>query len=352
MTFSREPDRPRRPRGDRHGRPRHHLPRSPPEGPRRRSPSRRRRRGRRDADARAAEPRRAEGRRHARPLGPLRQAPRRPLLGDLVRPVRGGAPGPRRLVEGGEGRPADRARRRLGRRGVEDRRRLPREAERDRTSRWPSTRRRAPPRPSGPRSSPRPGSSPRTGEVLLHQVGPQDWSSPAAAVGPPALWRRRRSAPATGRLLTGRRPEPFPARLRFSRRGDRHEGAQVHRKRLLLVRAVPSRLRPRRPPARGDRARQTRPRFLRMVIEETGHAGHTEKVNITVPWFLFRSGLHAVSAGKLEREADLHFDDPVAVGDRPRGLEGALGEARGDRRRAGLTTTRSSPSARRRGRSS
>ena len=57
-----------------------------------------------------------------------------------------------------------------------------------------------------------------------------------------------------------------------------------------------------------------RPRFLRMVIEETGHPGaHTEKVNITVPWFLFRSGLHAVSAGKLEREANLHFGDAVTA---------------------------------------
>jgi hypothetical protein len=56
-----------------------------------------------------------------------------------------------------------------------------------------------------------------------------------------------------------------------------------------------------------------RPRFLRMVIEESGTPGHTEKVNITVPWFLFRSGLHAVSAGKLEREADLHFDDTVTA---------------------------------------
>ena len=56
-----------------------------------------------------------------------------------------------------------------------------------------------------------------------------------------------------------------------------------------------------------------RPRFLRMVIEESGTPGHTEKVNITVPWFLFRSGLHAVSAGKLEREANLHFDDTVAA---------------------------------------
>ncbi len=56
-----------------------------------------------------------------------------------------------------------------------------------------------------------------------------------------------------------------------------------------------------------------RPRFLRMVIEDTSRSGHTEKVSITLPWFLFRSGLHAVSAGKLEREADLHFDDPVEV---------------------------------------
>lgn len=66
------------------------------------------------------------------------------------------------------------------------------------------------------------------------------------------------------------------------------------------------------PPPVGS-GRGTRPRFLRMVIEETGHAGHTEKVNITVPWFLFRSGLHAVSASKLEHEADLRFHDPVAV---------------------------------------
>ena len=56
-----------------------------------------------------------------------------------------------------------------------------------------------------------------------------------------------------------------------------------------------------------------RPRFLRMVIEESGTPGHREKVNITVPWFLFRSGLHAVSAGKLEREANLHFDDTVTA---------------------------------------
>ncbi|MCL4806831.1 MAG: hypothetical protein KJ062_03400 [Thermoanaerobaculia bacterium] len=64
------------------------------------------------------------------------------------------------------------------------------------------------------------------------------------------------------------------------------------------------------PPPEGS-ARGSRPRFLRMVIEDTGHRGHTERVHITVPWFLFRSGLHAVSAGKLEREANLHFDDTV-----------------------------------------
>ena len=57
----------------------------------------------------------------------------------------------------------------------------------------------------------------------------------------------------------------------------------------------------------------TRPRFLRMEIEETGKPGHDERVSITVPWFLFRSGLHAVSAGKLQREANLHFDDTVAA---------------------------------------
>ncbi len=54
-----------------------------------------------------------------------------------------------------------------------------------------------------------------------------------------------------------------------------------------------------------------RPRFLRMVIEETGTPGHRERVNITVPWFLFRSGLNVVSAGKLQREANLRFDDTV-----------------------------------------
>ncbi len=57
----------------------------------------------------------------------------------------------------------------------------------------------------------------------------------------------------------------------------------------------------------------SRPRFLRMVIEETGHGADGERVKITVPWFLFRGGLHAVSAGKLEREADLHFHDPVGI---------------------------------------
>ena len=66
------------------------------------------------------------------------------------------------------------------------------------------------------------------------------------------------------------------------------------------------------PPPEGS-GKGTRPRFLRMVIEENAHGGHGERVKITVPWFLFRGGLHAVSAGKLEREADLDFHDPVAV---------------------------------------
>ena len=64
------------------------------------------------------------------------------------------------------------------------------------------------------------------------------------------------------------------------------------------------------PPPEGSGS-GTRPRFLRMVIEDTGHAGHTERVRINVPWFLFRSGLHAVSAAKIEHEADLRLHDPV-----------------------------------------
>jgi hypothetical protein len=66
------------------------------------------------------------------------------------------------------------------------------------------------------------------------------------------------------------------------------------------------------PPPEGS-GHGRRPRFFRMVIEDTGHRGHTERVNITVPWFLFRSGLYAVSAGKLEREANLSFDDTVTT---------------------------------------
>lgn len=65
------------------------------------------------------------------------------------------------------------------------------------------------------------------------------------------------------------------------------------------------------PPPEGT-GHGSRPRFLRMVIEDTGTRGHGERVSITVPWFLFRGGLHAVSARKLQREANLHFDDTVA----------------------------------------
>lgn len=66
------------------------------------------------------------------------------------------------------------------------------------------------------------------------------------------------------------------------------------------------------PPPEG-KGRGERPRFLRMVVEDVGRRGQTERVQITVPWFLFRSGLHAVSAGKLEREANLHLDDTVTA---------------------------------------
>ena len=66
------------------------------------------------------------------------------------------------------------------------------------------------------------------------------------------------------------------------------------------------------PPPEGT-GKGTRPRFLRMVIEETGHGGHGERVRINVPWFLFRSGLHAVSAAKIENEADLRLHDPVSA---------------------------------------
>lgn len=66
------------------------------------------------------------------------------------------------------------------------------------------------------------------------------------------------------------------------------------------------------PPPEGT-GRGTRPRFLRMVIEDTGHGAHRDRVTINVPWFLFRGGLHAVSAAKIESETDLHFQDPVAI---------------------------------------
>ena len=201
-----EPDRPRRPRRDRHDRPRPHLPRSPHEGPGEghRAPAaggrcRARRRRMRPGPA---EPGHAEGRHHARPLGPVRQAPRRPLLGDLVRPVRGGASRPRRLVEGGEGRPADRAGRRLGRRGVEGRRWLPREAERGRTSPLALDPKKSAASAFGTEKFPETWFLSPDGEVLLHQVGPQDWSSPG---------RPRRSSQAPDGEGARRRPEPADA---------------------------------------------------------------------------------------------------------------------------------------------
>ena len=66
------------------------------------------------------------------------------------------------------------------------------------------------------------------------------------------------------------------------------------------------------PPPEGT-GKGKRPRFLRMVIEDTSHAAHPERVRITVPWFLFRSGLHVVSASKIQHEADLRLHRPVEV---------------------------------------
>ncbi len=66
------------------------------------------------------------------------------------------------------------------------------------------------------------------------------------------------------------------------------------------------------PPLEGT-GKGSRPRFIRMTIEDRGSGGHVERVRINVPWFLFRGGLHAVSATQIEQEADLRFQDPVAV---------------------------------------
>lgn len=66
------------------------------------------------------------------------------------------------------------------------------------------------------------------------------------------------------------------------------------------------------PPPEGS-GKGSRPRFIRMVIDDTSRSGHTERVRIAVPWFLFRGGLHAVSASQIEHETDLHLHDAVTV---------------------------------------
>ena len=86
------------------------------------------------------------------------------------------------------------------------------------------------------------------------------------------------------------------------------------------------------PPPEGT-GRGRRPRFLRMVIEESGTPGHTEKVNITVPVV----PLPERPPRRLGRKAGARGEPPLRRHrdrrDRPRGLEGALRKARGDRRR-------------------
>lgn len=66
------------------------------------------------------------------------------------------------------------------------------------------------------------------------------------------------------------------------------------------------------PPPEGT-GKGSRPRFIRMTIEDRGPGDHVERVRINVPWFLFRGGLHAVSASQIEHEADLQFQDPVTI---------------------------------------
>ena len=77
------------------------------------------------------------------------------------------------------------------------------------------------------------------------------------------------------------------------------------------------------PPPEGT-GHGSRPRFLRMVIEDTGTRGHGERVSITVPWFLFRSGLHAVSARKLAARGEPPLRRHGRLRDRPGDLDGAL----------------------------
>lgn len=52
-------------------------------------------------------------------------------------------------------------------------------------------------------------------------------------------------------------------------------------------------------------------RFVHMEIRESGAGG--ERVRLTIPHFLFRSGLALASTRKLQRELDFHSDETVEV---------------------------------------
>ena len=54
------------------------------------------------------------------------------------------------------------------------------------------------------------------------------------------------------------------------------------------------------------------PRFLRMMIEDQeGRHGRPERVSFSVPYGFIRGGLKFASLGRLHRELDLRFTEPV-----------------------------------------
>ncbi len=54
------------------------------------------------------------------------------------------------------------------------------------------------------------------------------------------------------------------------------------------------------------------PRFLRMTIEDLeGRHGHPDRISFSVPYGFVRGGLRFASLGRLHRELDLRFTEPV-----------------------------------------
>jgi len=54
------------------------------------------------------------------------------------------------------------------------------------------------------------------------------------------------------------------------------------------------------------------PRFLRMTIEDqTGRHGRPERVSFSIPYGFIRGGLRFARLGRLHRELDLRFTEPV-----------------------------------------